>query len=58
MEETEANKEITDIGELYPELTPMQRAEAEYFLTRYVEIVRSIYERVNGLTGKNEGGRF
>jgi hypothetical protein len=58
MEEIGADSEITDIGELYPELNAEQRAEAEYYLTRYVEIVRRIYERVNGLTGKDEVGRL
>lgn len=58
MQETGPDKEITEIGELYPELTPEQLAEAEYFLTRYVQVVRRIYERVNGLTGEDEAARF
>jgi coenzyme F420-reducing hydrogenase alpha subunit len=39
-----------DLGGLYPNLTPEELAEAEYNLTRYVEVVRRIYERVNNLT--------
>jgi hypothetical protein len=58
MEENERDEEITDIGELYPELTAEQRAEAEYYLSRYVDVVRRIYERVNGLTGLDEADRF
>lgn len=58
MRKTETDKETIDIGELYPELTAEQRAEAEYYLTRYVAIVRRIYERINGLTGIDEDGRF
>lgn len=40
-----------DLEGLYPELTEEERAEAARRLTRYVEVVRKIYERVNGLTG-------
>lgn len=32
------------VDELYPHLSPQQRAEAEYFLDRYLEVVRRILE--------------
>jgi hypothetical protein len=50
MHEPHAFKIKLDLSELYPELTPEQRAEAEYSLARYVEVVWRIYERVNNLT--------
>lgn len=34
------------IVELYPELSLAQQKEAEYFLTRYLDLVRRIYERI------------
>ena len=34
------------IANLYPELTSEQQAEAEYYLTRYLEIVQRIFERL------------
>ena len=37
-------KQIT-IAELYPDLTSEQQTEAEFFLLRYLEIVRRIFER-------------
>jgi hypothetical protein len=49
-------KKIT-IEELYPELNPQQQAEAEFFLLRYLEIVRRIFERENNLTGKDDSAR-
>lgn len=39
-----------DLEGLYPELTEEERAEAARRLTRYVEVVRKIYKRVNRLT--------
>jgi hypothetical protein len=39
-----------DLSGLYPDLTPKELAAAEYNLTRYVDVVRRIYERVNNLT--------
>jgi hypothetical protein len=35
------------IESLYPDLTPEQQREAEYFFTRYVKVVRRIFERSN-----------
>jgi hypothetical protein len=34
------------ITKLYPDLTPEQQEEAEYFLTRYVDLMRQIFERL------------
>jgi hypothetical protein len=38
------DKQMT-IAEIYPELTLEQQEEAEFFLLRYLEIVRRIFER-------------
>jgi hypothetical protein len=43
-----------DLSDVYPELTSEQLAEAEYNLTRYVDVIRRIYERVNRLTGPDD----
>lgn len=42
----EDEKPVT-IESLYPDLTPEQRREAEYFFARYVKVVRRIFERSN-----------
>lgn len=44
----ETGKEENNVtfAELYPELTPAQQAEAEYYLTRYVEVIQGIFERL------------
>jgi hypothetical protein len=34
------------IGDLYPELSPDEQAEAEYHLLRYLRLVRRIFERI------------
>jgi hypothetical protein len=52
-EENDAKQNI-DLSGVYPELTPEQLAEAEYNLTRYVDVVRRIYERVNKLTDPDD----
>jgi hypothetical protein len=39
-----------DLAGLYPNLTPEELAEAEHNLTRYVDVVRRIYERTCNLT--------
>jgi hypothetical protein len=41
------------VAELYPELTPEQQAEAEYYLIRYFEIINAIYEEKYGLTSSD-----
>jgi cupin superfamily acireductone dioxygenase involved in methionine salvage len=33
------------VDELYLDLSPEERAEAEYYLNRYVELIERIYER-------------
>lgn len=45
MFESAKKKRIT-IADLYPELSPSERAEAEYNLKRYLNLVWRIYERV------------
>lgn len=40
-----------DLSSIYPDWPPERLAEAEYNLTRYVNVVRRIYERANNLTG-------
>jgi hypothetical protein len=39
------NGRIT-IGDLYPDLSPEQQAEAEYHLLRYLALVKRIFERI------------
>ncbi len=41
------------VGELYPDLTPEQCREAEYFLTQYLEIIYRIYEESENLTSSD-----
>jgi hypothetical protein len=43
------------ISDLYPDLTEVQQAEAEYYLTGYIEVVRRIFERVHNLTDADRG---
>lgn len=47
------HKQLT-IADLYPDLTPEQQAEAEFYLNRYIAIVRRIFERTQNLTGPAE----
>ena len=49
MNEQTDETDIT-IADLYPDLTPEQQEEAEYYLTRYLDLVRRIYERNLNLT--------
>jgi hypothetical protein len=44
--------------EMYPDLTPEQQTEAEYYLTRYFEIVHSIFEEKYDLTGSDLNATF
>ena len=48
-----SNPQVT-IQDLYPELTPAEQSEAAYYLGRYFEVVRGIFERVQNLTDQNE----
>lgn len=52
---THKNKEEyrLPIDKLYPDLTPEQQREAEYFLTQYLEIVHRIYEESQDLTSSD-----
>lgn len=43
------DRQIT-IEALYPQLTPEQQAEADYYLFRYLEVIRGIFERTSNLT--------
>lgn len=47
------SEEIT-IQDLYPDLTPEQQEEAEYYLKRYMDIIWHIYERTRGLTASSK----
>ncbi|GEM_PF-5996090 len=35
------------IADLYPDLNTEQQAEAEYYLKRYISIIRRIFERLH-----------
>lgn len=54
MAESNSTQQNIDLSSVYPDLTPEQLSEAEYNLTRYVDVIRRIYERVNKLTGPDE----
>jgi len=54
MNKPDSTQSNIDFSDLYPELTPEQLAEAEYNLTRYIDVVRRIYERVNDLTASDD----
>ena len=45
-EKASDENEIT-IAELYPELSPEQQAEAEFYLLGYLDVVRRIFERIS-----------
>lgn len=49
MKETADEAEVT-IADLYPGLTREQQEEAEYYLTRYLDLVRRISGRGVNLT--------
>lgn len=40
------NREIT-VADLYPDLSPDERREAEYRLLRYLKLVKRIFERIS-----------
>lgn len=46
------------IAEMYSDLSPGQQAEAEYYLTRYFEIIHSIFEEKYGLTSSDLNATF
>ena len=37
------------IIDLYPELTQEQQEQAAYYLSRYLEVVRGIFDRISNL---------
>jgi hypothetical protein len=41
----ENKKELT-VADLYPQLTAEQQKEAEYYLLRYLAVVKRIFERI------------
>lgn len=43
------NQPIT-IEALYPNLTAKEQAEAAYYLSRYLEVIKGIFERNQNLT--------
>lgn len=45
--------ESPTINDLYPELTPEEQADAAWRLSRYLTIVRGIFERTGGLTERD-----
>lgn len=45
------------VKDLYPELSSEEQSEAEFFLTRYLEIVRRIFERTRRLTDSKDSDR-
>lgn len=45
------------VAEMYPQLTPEEQAEAEYFLTKYFEVLNAIFEEENDLTGSDLNAR-
>lgn len=46
------------VEQLYPELSPGQLAEAEYFLTKYLEVIFRITVENSDLTGSDLNTRF
>jgi trans-aconitate methyltransferase len=39
------SKKHLTISDLYPNLTPAQQQDAEYFLRRYIDLIKRIYSR-------------
>jgi len=50
MQNISNSEDAITISDLYPHLTRDQQVEAEYYLARYLEIVRGIFERNQNLT--------
>jgi len=40
------DKDEITVADLYPDLTPEQQAEAEFYLLGYLDVVRRIFERI------------
>ncbi len=53
-----SNEYRLPIAEMYPDLSPEEQQEAEYYLTRYFEIVHSIFEEKYGLTSSDLNATF
>jgi hypothetical protein len=43
------------IAKIYSELTPEQQQEAEYFLSRYVDLVQRIFKRIDSAKSELDG---
>jgi hypothetical protein len=56
------NKDATEyllpVTEMYPDLTPEEQQEAAFYLTRYFEIIHSIFTEKHGLTGSDLNATF
>jgi hypothetical protein len=48
-EESNLEEQKVSIIDLYPELTQEQQEQAAYYLGRYLEVVRGIFERISNL---------
>lgn len=48
--DNEKHNKLVTISDLYPELTPDEQQQAAYYLRRYIEVVRDIFERRQDLT--------
>jgi RIO-like serine/threonine protein kinase len=48
-EEPTLEEQKVSIIDLYPELTQEQQEQAAYYLGRYLEVVRGIFERISNL---------
>lgn len=44
--QAKSSRKSPSISDLYPDLTAEQQEEAEYFLHRYLDLIRRIYRRV------------
>lgn len=53
-----ASEYCLPIAEMYPDLSPEEQQEAEYYLTRYFEIIHSIFEEKYGLTSSDLNATF
>jgi hypothetical protein len=50
---TQSEPPIT-VADLYPDLSMEEQQEAAYYLSRYVELVRRVFERTQNLTKDDE----
>ena len=43
---SDSKRKAPAIAGLYPDLSPKQQEEARYFLHRYLDLIKRIYERI------------